>query len=104
MSEPVDHLHGTDGARRRVRGRCHEEERTMTEVRGERSALRGINRREFVQTMAVIGTTTLFCRAPRTAHGARLDKIGLQLYSVRDQMKADFEGTLARVAEIGYKE
>ena len=30
--------------------------------------------------------------------------ISLQLYTVRDKMKADFEGTLARVAQIGYKE
>jgi len=73
-------------------------------VRGERSAVRGINRREFVQTIAGVGMATVFCRSPRTAHPARLDRIGLQLYTVRDQMKADFEGTLARVAEIGYKE
>jgi sugar phosphate isomerase/epimerase len=42
--------------------------------------------------------------ARRTAHCARLDKVGLQLYTVRDKMKEDFEGTLARVAQIGYKE
>ena len=69
-----------------------------------KNEVRGVNRREFVQTMAAVGATTLFCRAPRTAHSARLDKVGLQLYTVRDQMKADFEGTLAHVAEIGYKE
>lgn len=34
--------------------------------------------------------------------GAR--PIGLQLYTVRDEMERDFEGTLARVAEIGYNE
>ena len=34
----------------------------------------------------------------------RSDKVGIQLYTVRDQMKADFEGTLAHIAEIGYKE
>jgi len=67
-------------------------------------AARGVNRREFVQTMAAIGATTVFCRAPRTADPARIDKIGIQLYTVRDQMKADFEGTLAHIAEIGYKE
>jgi sugar phosphate isomerase/epimerase len=38
--------------------------------------------------------------------GARrkLKKVGLQLYSVRDLMKADLPGTLAKVAAIGYKE
>ena len=29
-------------------------------------------------------------------------KIGIQLYSLRDQMKEDFEGTLKKVSEIGY--
>jgi len=64
----------------------------------------GIDRREFVQTMAAVGATTLFCGAPRTAHPARIDKIGIQLYTVRDKMKEDFEGTLAHIAEIGYQE
>ncbi len=66
--------------------------------------VRGITRRDFVQTMAGVGMATVFSPLPRTAYRARLDKVGLQLYTVRDQMKADFEGTLARVAEIGYKE
>ena len=30
-------------------------------------------------------------------------KIGLQLYSVREEMEKDFEGTLKKVAEIGYE-
>ncbi len=30
-------------------------------------------------------------------------KIGLQLYSVRDDMERDFEGTLKKVAEMGYE-
>lgn len=34
----------------------------------------------------------------------RRNQIGIQLYSVRDQMQLDFEGTLERIAEIGYKE
>jgi sugar phosphate isomerase/epimerase len=54
--------------------------------------------------MAGAGLAIACSGALRPAHSARLDKIGLQLYTVRDQMKADFEGTLARVAEIGYKE
>lgn len=39
----------------------------------------------------------------RGAVGAR-PPIGLQLYTVRDQLQRDFEGTIARVAEIGYQE
>jgi sugar phosphate isomerase/epimerase len=34
----------------------------------------------------------------------RLFHIGVQLYTVRDQMKADMAGTLATLAGIGYKE
>lgn len=33
-----------------------------------------------------------------------MNNIGLQLYTVRSEMEKDFEGTIARVAEIGYKE
>jgi sugar phosphate isomerase/epimerase len=65
---------------------------------------KALDRREFVQTMAAVGAATLFCRAPRTTSAARIDKVGLQLYTVRDKMKEDVEGTLAHVAQIGYKE
>src|SRR5947209_7123788 len=34
----------------------------------------------------------------------KLDKIGLQLYSVRGEMQKNIEATLAKVAQIGYKE
>jgi len=34
----------------------------------------------------------------------KLARVGLQLYTVRDLMKADLPGTVARVAAIGYKE
>ena len=34
----------------------------------------------------------------------RLDKIGVQLYTVRREMARDVEATLARVAEIGFRE
>ena len=59
-----------------------------------------MNRREFVQTLgatlAVAGNT----RPPYTA--SRLSRIGLELYSIRDAMKADPEGTLAKVRLMGY--
>ncbi|MGH7672899.1 MAG: sugar phosphate isomerase/epimerase family protein [Gemmatimonadales bacterium] len=42
--------------------------------------------------------------ARRTTHRARLDKIGLQLYTVRRAMQEDVERTLARVAAAGYTE
>ena len=34
----------------------------------------------------------------------KLERIGMQLYTVRDLMKADVDGTLAKVAAIGYNE
>jgi sugar phosphate isomerase/epimerase len=36
--------------------------------------------------------------------GGEVRKIGLQLYTVRDLLKVDFEGTLRRVAILGYSE
>jgi len=41
---------------------------------------------------------------PPPTPGARLDRIGLQLYTVRQAMEKDLPGTLARVAAIGYGE
>ena len=34
----------------------------------------------------------------------KIERLGLQLYTVRDQIAKDFEGTLAKVAAAGYKE
>jgi sugar phosphate isomerase/epimerase len=39
-----------------------------------------------------------------SASGRELRKIGLQLYTVRDLLKSDFEGTLRSVAILGYRE
>jgi sugar phosphate isomerase/epimerase len=63
-----------------------------------------MERREFLTTAGAITLGSMLPPACRTVHGAKLEKIGIQLYTVRDQMKADFEGTLARIAQIGYKE
>jgi sugar phosphate isomerase/epimerase len=42
--------------------------------------------------------------ASRAEDDHRIQRVGLQLYTVRDLMKKDFDGTLAHVAQIGYKE
>src|ERR671930_82115 len=73
-------------------------------VRREPCAMRRTTRREFLEIMGAVGVGIACSGARLTAHGARLQKVGLQLYTVRDKMKEDFEGTLARVAQIGYKE
>lgn len=38
------------------------------------------------------------------AQGRRVERVGLQLYTLRNEMGRDFEGTLARVAELGYRD
>jgi sugar phosphate isomerase/epimerase len=38
------------------------------------------------------------------AEQRRIKSIGIQLYTVRDALQRDYDGTLARLAEIGYRE
>jgi sugar phosphate isomerase/epimerase len=65
-------------------------------------------RRNFLATLGVAA----FGIASRDAVAAteildphrKIKRVGLQLYTVRDLMKADLPGTLAKVAAIGYKE
>jgi sugar phosphate isomerase/epimerase len=64
-----------------------------------------MNRRNFLETTAAAVTATLLTkRMGWAAADHKIDRLGVQLYTVRDQMKADFDGTLAKVAAIGYKE
>ena len=67
-----------------------------------------MERRDFVRTLgaAALGPV-LQPRAPSPYPRAplrKLDRIGLQLYTVRHEMQKDVEGTIARVAAIGYRE
>jgi sugar phosphate isomerase/epimerase len=60
-----------------------------------------MNRRVFLGAM----TATLAAARSTFAEAShQLDRIGLQLYTVRDQMKADMAGTLAQVAKAGYND
>lgn len=64
-----------------------------------------MDRRAFVTTMGALGGALAApALVPRPPSRHRLDRIGLQLYTVRKAMQADVEGTLARVAATGYKE
>jgi len=64
-----------------------------------------MNRRTFLETAATITAATLVTRRfSWAADEHRINKVGVQLYSVRDKMKEDFDGTVAKVASIGYKE
>ena len=64
-----------------------------------------MNRRRFLETAATISAATLFSSRFSWAAGEhKINKIGVQLYTVRDLMKEDFDGTIAKVAQVGYKE
>jgi sugar phosphate isomerase/epimerase len=64
-----------------------------------------MDRREFVSVLAagLAGGAALGCHES-SAGTRRLDRIGVQLYTVRREMEENVEATLARVAEIGYQE
>jgi sugar phosphate isomerase/epimerase len=60
-----------------------------------------MDRRTFIGSATAVA---LMSRLDWAASEHRIEKIGLELYSVRDALGKDFEGTLAQVAKIGYKE
>ena len=62
-----------------------------------------MNRRTFLESSIA---TAILTSLPNKAFAAthQITKVGLQLYTVRDAMKSDFEGTIAKVADTGYKE
>src|SRR6476646_2762720 len=79
------------------------------------------DRRTFLKSIAASGVAfaalgcatgaatpgTAAASASRTAPGipaGLANRIGVQLYSVRDRMEKDFTGTLESVAKIGFKE
>jgi sugar phosphate isomerase/epimerase len=74
-----------------------------------------MNRRTFLGTSAATLLASEVSWASGLVHASpasfggfpaehKIKAVGVQLYTVRDAMKSDFEGTLAKVAQIGYKE
>lgn len=62
-------------------------------------------RRSFLKTSAFLAAGALFLpELLRSAANARVKNIGIQLYTVRNEMLADPAGTLKRLAAIGFKE
>jgi sugar phosphate isomerase/epimerase len=60
-----------------------------------------INRRKFIQNTSLAVAGSMFL--PKILLAAEKEKsIGIQLYTIRDAVKADFLGTLTRISEIGY--
>src|SRR5262249_30558434 len=97
--------------------RCAQESAYMNAV--ARDA--GRSRRAFMRDLAACGAAAVEATRPDRADPANAaslagivvaepqvsgwkQKIGLELYTVRDQMSRDYEGVLARVAAIGYTE
>ena len=68
-------------------------------------SFRAMNRRTFLETATTVtAATVLTSKFGLAASEHKINKIGVQLYTVRDLMKDDFDGTIAKVAQIGYKE
>ena len=61
-----------------------------------------MDRRTFLGTMTA--ATVLSRNLAWAAGEHKIDKVGLQLYTIRSVMKDDFEGKLAKVSAIGYRE
>lgn len=63
------------------------------------------DRRSFLATLGAAAVTLAAGRPERLfAPRRKLKRVGLQLYTLRNQMEKDLPGTLAHVAQIGYKE
>jgi sugar phosphate isomerase/epimerase len=63
-----------------------------------------MKRRTFIETS--IAATAVFAARPSwgPASEHEIKKVGLQLYTVRGELKKDFDGTIQKVAATGYKE
>src|SRR5688572_14290762 len=57
-----------------------------------------IDRRTFITAMSAAAVTGV------RLHAKKIDRVGMQLYTVRGDLEKDFDGTLRKVAAIGYKE
>ena len=67
-----------------------------------------MKRRHFLKSTAVVATGSLFVPGKLNAavfpNKFKIDKVGLQLFSVPKMLDKDFEGTMKTLAEIGFKE
>lgn len=61
-----------------------------------------MNRRTFLGT--ITAGSIVASRVSWASAEHKVDPIGVQLYTVRESMKKDLPGTIAKVAQIGYKE
>ena len=63
-----------------------------------------MHRKEFLRTagIGILGTAAIPSSLFKDKSSSKLGKIGLQLYTIRDQIAKDIKGTLQRVAQLGY--
>lgn len=61
------------------------------------------SRRNFIRNGALLAAGSTLLSKQMFASAGKLTRLGLQLYSVRDDMGKDPKGTLKAVADIGYK-
>jgi sugar phosphate isomerase/epimerase len=69
---------------------------------GPRTRGGSATRREFLASLVAVAAS--WAAGPSAAGGERSTPIGVQLYTVRSLLERDFEGALAAVAAIGYRE
>lgn len=76
----------------------------MGTIRGRNSASNAIDRRSFL-TVAGGGLVSAALGSRLGGwHARRIERIGVQLYTIRDALTKDLDGSLAQVAAIGYRE
>src|SRR5664279_3424337 len=61
------------------------------------------SRRTFLKSGAMIALGTAILPRSAFASAAQKEMVGIQLYSVRDDMKRDPKGSLKKLADMGYK-
>ena len=67
--------------------------------------MRNISRRTFLKTASASAVSAaLLTRVPRLLANPLGLPLGLQLYSVRDILPKDYEGTLKQISALGYRE
>jgi sugar phosphate isomerase/epimerase len=59
---------------------------------------------QIIDRRAFLGVLGASCLAVGRAEAEKVQRVGVQLYTVRTELEKDFDGGLARVASIGYKE
>ena len=76
----------------------------MTKQQGD-SCTGGMDRRSFFTVLSgSLIATAMGTRAYGMLPARKLGRIGVQLYTIRDALTNDLDGSLARVASIGYQE